>query len=94
MADIQSETLPFPILIGDIGGTNARFSILADAEAKAIGQAAVAAVEADAAPSDPNKKIEAAGSLPPVLVLPIGSSLRLPASMRAAKIESWPRFDI
>lgn len=26
--------LPFPILIGDIGGTNARFSILADAEAE------------------------------------------------------------
>ncbi len=37
-----------------------------DAEAAAIGKAAVAAVEADAAPSDPNKKIEAAGSLPPI----------------------------
>jgi hypothetical protein len=37
-----------------------------DAEAAAIGKAAVAAVEADAAPSDPTKKIEAAGSLPPV----------------------------
>jgi hypothetical protein len=37
-----------------------------DAEAAAIGRAAVAAVEADAAPSDPNKKIEAASSLPPI----------------------------
>lgn len=27
--------LPFPILIGDIGGTNARFSIVADAESEA-----------------------------------------------------------
>jgi glucokinase len=35
MAKAQSDTLPFPILIGDIGGTNARFSILADAETKA-----------------------------------------------------------
>jgi glucokinase len=35
MADIQSDTLRFPILIGDIGGTNARFSILADANAEA-----------------------------------------------------------
>jgi glucokinase len=35
MADIQFDTLPFPILIGDVGGTNARFSILADADAKA-----------------------------------------------------------
>ncbi len=35
MADTQFDTLPFPILIGDIGGTNARFSILADAESKA-----------------------------------------------------------
>ncbi|TDK35507.1 glucokinase [Rhizobium deserti] len=31
--DTRSEDLPFPILIGDIGGTNARFSILADANA-------------------------------------------------------------
>jgi hypothetical protein len=37
-----------------------------DEEAKAISKAAVAAVEADAAPSDPDKKIEAAASLPPV----------------------------
>lgn len=35
MANVQSEALPFPILIGDIGGTNARFSILVDAESKA-----------------------------------------------------------
>ena len=35
-------------------------------EAKAISRAAIAAVEADAAPSDPNKKIEAVSSLPPV----------------------------
>jgi hypothetical protein len=35
-------------------------------EAAAIGRAAVAAVEADAAPSDPSKKIEAISSLPPV----------------------------
>lgn len=28
--------LPFPILMGDIGGTNARFSILADADAEPI----------------------------------------------------------
>ena len=35
-------------------------------EAAAISKAAVAAVEADAAPSDPNKKIEAISSLPPV----------------------------
>ena len=27
----QTDTLSFPILIGDIGGTNARFSILPDA---------------------------------------------------------------
>ncbi|PKA43978.1 glucokinase [Rhizobium sullae] len=31
-----SDALPFPILIGDIGGTNARFSILADASAEAV----------------------------------------------------------
>jgi hypothetical protein len=37
-----------------------------DAEAVAISKAALAAVAADAAPSDPNKKIEAAASLPPV----------------------------
>jgi glucokinase len=36
MADIQSDTLPFPILIGDIGGTNARFSILVDAETRTM----------------------------------------------------------
>jgi len=35
-------------------------------EAAAISKAAIAAVEADAAPSDPNKKIEAISSLPPV----------------------------
>ena len=35
MADIQSEALPFPILIGDVGGTNARFSILVDDTSKA-----------------------------------------------------------
>jgi hypothetical protein len=35
-------------------------------EASAISRAAIAAVEADAAPSDPNKKIEAVSSLPPV----------------------------
>ncbi|MGH8188226.1 MAG: hypothetical protein ACREUC_16840, partial [Steroidobacteraceae bacterium] len=36
------------------------------AEAEAISKAALAAVAADAAPSDPEKKIEAAQSLPPV----------------------------
>jgi hypothetical protein len=35
-------------------------------EAAAISKAAIAAVEADAAPSDPNRKIEAISSLPPV----------------------------
>ena len=35
-------------------------------EAAAISKAAIAAVEADAAPSDPDKKIEATQSLPPV----------------------------
>lgn len=35
-------------------------------EAEAISRKAIAAVEADAAPSDPNKQIEAAQSLPPV----------------------------
>ena len=35
-------------------------------EAAAISKAAIAAVEADAAPSDPNKNIEAISSLPPV----------------------------
>jgi hypothetical protein len=35
-------------------------------EAAAISKAAIAAVEADAAPSDPDKKIEAISSLPPV----------------------------
>lgn len=35
MADEQISA-PFPILIGDIGGTNARFSILADADAAPI----------------------------------------------------------
>jgi glucokinase len=35
MADALNEkTLPFPILIGDIGGTNARFSLLTSAEAE------------------------------------------------------------
>ncbi|EUC00679.1 Glucokinase [Rhizobium sp. CF080] len=35
MADsMKTEKLPFPILIGDIGGTNARFSILLDAYAE------------------------------------------------------------
>lgn len=37
-----------------------------DAEAAAISKAAIAQVEADAAPSDPDKKIEAAASLPPI----------------------------
>jgi hypothetical protein len=44
-------------------GTRRAFT---DEEAAAIGRAAVAAVEADARPSDPNKKIEAIASLPPV----------------------------
>ena len=44
-------------------GTRRAFT---DAEAAAISKAAIAAVEADAQPSDPDKKIEAAGSLPPV----------------------------
>jgi glucokinase len=36
MADsMKTDALPFPILLGDIGGTNARFSILADADAEA-----------------------------------------------------------
>ena len=30
----HDNTLPFPILIGDIGGTNARFAILLDAYAE------------------------------------------------------------
>jgi glucokinase len=35
MADTtKTDKLPFPILIGDIGGTNARFSILLDADAE------------------------------------------------------------
>ncbi|CDZ68592.1 Glucokinase [Neorhizobium galegae bv. orientalis] len=35
MADnMKTDKLPFPILIGDIGGTNARFSILLDADAE------------------------------------------------------------
>jgi glucokinase len=34
MLDARTENLPFPILIGDIGGTNARFSVLADAQAE------------------------------------------------------------
>jgi hypothetical protein len=37
-----------------------------DAEAEAISKAALDAVAADAAPSDPDKKIEAAASLPPI----------------------------
>ncbi|WP_129642522.1 hypothetical protein [Peristeroidobacter agariperforans] len=44
-------------------GTRRAFT---DAEAAAISKAAIAAVEADAQPSDPDKKIEAAASLPPV----------------------------
>jgi hypothetical protein len=44
-------------------GTRRAFT---DAEAAAIGKAAISAVEADARPSDPDKKIEAASSLPPV----------------------------
>ncbi len=36
MLDASDAQMPFPILIGDIGGTNARFSILADASAEAI----------------------------------------------------------
>ena len=44
-------------------GTRRAFT---DAEAAAISKAAIAAVEADARPSDPDKQIEAAASLPPV----------------------------
>jgi hypothetical protein len=44
-------------------GTRRAFT---EEEAMAISRAAIAAVEADAAPSDPNKKIEAVASLPPV----------------------------
>lgn len=44
-------------------GTRRAFT---DAEAAAISKAAIDAVEADAQPSDPDKKIEAASSLPPV----------------------------
>jgi hypothetical protein len=44
-------------------GTRRAFT---DAEAAAISKAAISAVEADARPSDPDKKIEAASSLPPV----------------------------
>jgi hypothetical protein len=44
-------------------GTRRAFT---DAEAAAIGKAAVDAVEADAKPSDPDKQIEAASSLPPI----------------------------
>jgi len=44
-------------------GTRRAFT---DAEAAAISKAAIAAVEADARPSDPDKNIEAAASLPPV----------------------------
>ncbi|APO73059.1 glucokinase [Rhizobium etli 8C-3] len=36
MLKTKGAHLPFPILIGDIGGTNARFSILADASAEAV----------------------------------------------------------
>ncbi|NLS01855.1 glucokinase [Rhizobium sp. P32RR-XVIII] len=36
MLNTSDAHLPFPILIGDIGGTNARFSILPDASAEAI----------------------------------------------------------
>ena len=31
---VENDHLPFPVLVGDIGGTNARFWILEDAEAK------------------------------------------------------------
>lgn len=44
-------------------GTRRAFT---DAEAAAISKAAIAAVEEDAKPSDPDKKIEAAASLPPI----------------------------
>jgi hypothetical protein len=44
-------------------GTRRAFT---DAEAAAISKAAIAAVENDAKPSDPDQKIEAASSLPPV----------------------------
>lgn len=44
-------------------GTRRAFT---DAEAQAIAKAAVAAVEADARPSDPDKRIEATAALPPV----------------------------
>ena len=44
-------------------GTRRAFT---DAEAAAISKAALSAVEADARPSDPDKKIEAAASLPPI----------------------------
>lgn len=36
MSSRQRTDLPFPILIGDIGGTNARFSLLVDATADAV----------------------------------------------------------
>jgi glucokinase len=36
MPDALTEAMPFPILIGDIGGTNARFSILADAQGEPV----------------------------------------------------------
>jgi glucokinase len=36
LLDASDAQMPFPILIGDIGGTNARFSILADASAEAV----------------------------------------------------------
>jgi glucokinase len=35
MATTHDDHFPFPILIGDIGGTNARFSLLSDANAEA-----------------------------------------------------------
>jgi hypothetical protein len=44
-------------------GTRRAFT---DAEAAAISKAAISAVEDDAKPSDPDKKIEAASSLPPI----------------------------
>src|SRR5690606_28427488 len=31
MPGVEPAAMPFPILVGDIGGTNARFSLLADA---------------------------------------------------------------
>jgi glucokinase len=35
--NFENEQIPFPLLIGDIGGTNARFQILVDPDTKPIG---------------------------------------------------------